>query len=71
VGANNTGKSTFLRAYELALGTSSFDYKNDLCRRAADDSASVEIWVHIPEGMANIAEKWKEKDGDLLLNGLA
>ena len=67
VGANNTGKSTFLRAYELALGTASFDHQTDLCRRAGDAPATVEIWVHIPKGMANIAEKWKEEDGDLLL----
>lgn len=67
VGANNSGKSTFLRAYELALGTASFDVENDLCRRAEDSPATVEIWVHIPEGMANVGEKWKEKDGDLLL----
>lgn len=67
VGANNTGKSTFLRAYELALGTAKFDPANDLCRRAGEMPATVEIWVHIPEGMANIAEKWKEKDGALRL----
>lgn len=67
VGANNSGKSTFLRAYELALGTVAFDPANDLCRRAGDAPATIEIWVHIPEGMANIAEKWKESDGDLRL----
>ena len=27
----------------------------------------VEIWVHIPKGTANIAEKWKTPEGDLLL----
>lgn len=67
VGANNSGKSTFLRAYELAVGTATFDATNDLCRRAGDAPATVEIWVHIPEGMANIAEKWKEHVGDLRL----
>ncbi len=67
VGANNTGKSTILRAYELALGTATFEPANDLCRRAGDAPATVEIWVHIPEGMANIAEKWKEREGDLRL----
>jgi len=67
VEANNTGKSTFLRAYELALGTASLDPGNDLCRRAGAAPATVEIWVHIPEGMANIAEKRKEPDGDLRL----
>lgn len=67
VGGNNTGKSTILRAYELALGTTSFDPAKDLCRRAGDAPATVEIWVHIPEGMANIAEKWKITDGALRL----
>lgn len=67
VGGNNTGKSTILRAYELALGTATFNPASDLCRRAGDRPATVEIWVHIPKGMANIAEKWKEPDGSLLL----
>jgi putative ATP-dependent endonuclease of OLD family len=67
VGGNNTGKSTILRAYELALGTTSFDPAKDLCRRAGDTPSAVEIWVHIPEGMANIAEKWKITDGALRL----
>ena len=67
VGGNNTGKSTILRAYELALGTAIFTPANDICRRAGDAPTTVEIWVHIPEGMANIAEKWKVPDGDLRL----
>jgi predicted ATPase len=67
VGANNTGKSTILRAYELALGTANFDTKNDICQRCGNASATIEIWVHIPEGTANIAEKWKVPDGDLRL----
>lgn len=67
VGGNNTGKSTILRAYELALGTAAFDPASDLCRRAGESPASVEIWVHIPEGMANIAEKWKMAEDGLRL----
>src|SRR5579871_6789591 len=67
VGGNNTGKSTLLRAYELALGSEKFDWKKDLCLRAGNKPACVEIWVHIPLGTANIAEKWKEREGDLLL----
>jgi ABC-type branched-subunit amino acid transport system ATPase component len=67
VGGNNTGKSTILRAYELALGATSFDPAKDLCRRAGDAPSAVEIWVHIPEGMANIAEKWKMTEGALRL----
>ena len=63
VGSNNTGKSTILRAYELAVGTESFNPMEDLCRRAGDAPSAVEIWVHIPEGMANIAEQWKISDG--------
>jgi len=67
VGANNCGKSTVLRAYELALGTVSFDPESDLSKRADSPSASVEIWVHIPEGIANVAEKWKTHEDGLLL----
>ena len=67
VGGNNTGKSTILRAYELALGTASFDPAKDPCRRAGNVPSTVEIWVHIPEGMANIAEKWKIADGTFRL----
>lgn len=53
VGGNNCGKSTVLRAYELAIGTEAFDPERDLCKRAGETPASVEIWVHIPQGMAN------------------
>ncbi len=66
VGPNNTGKSTVLRAYELAAGKATFA-ETDLCKRAGDSPASVELWVHIPTGTPNIAEKWKAPEGDLLL----
>lgn len=66
VGTNNTGKSTILKAYELAVGTEVFKTE-DRCLRTLDKPSKVEIWVHIPEGMANIAEKWKSKEGDNLL----
>ncbi len=66
VGANNTGKSTILKAYEFALGTETFKI-TDRCQRALDQVSSVEIWVHIPVGMSNIAEKWKTKDGPYLV----
>jgi len=67
VGPNNTGKSTVLRAYELAVGTERFDKNRDLCKRADDGPATIELWVHIPEGTANIAEKWKENENELRL----
>lgn len=68
VGANNCGKSTVLRAYELALGSVPFIPDKDLCKREGNPVASVELWVHIPRGMANIAEDWKsEEDGQLLV----
>ena len=63
VGANNTGKSTVLKAYELAVGNVGFN-KDDRCIRALDKNSSVEIVVLIPEKTPNIAEKWKfEEDG--------
>jgi len=65
VGANNSGKSTVLRAYELALGTVNYDIKRDLCTRANVENTTVELFIHIPEGVENIAEKWKEIVDDL------
>ncbi|MFZ1933009.1 MAG: AAA family ATPase [Thermoguttaceae bacterium] len=67
VGANNCGKSTILRAYELAIGTEVFDAQRDLCNSVPDGPAMVEIWVHIPAGTQNIADKWKTSDDGYLL----
>ncbi|PXX49242.1 putative ATP-dependent endonuclease of OLD family [Hungatella effluvii] len=67
VGPNNTGKSTVLRAYELAV--SGADIKeNDKCKLSSElDLPTVILHVHIPKGMANIDEKWKEQIDDLLI----
>jgi len=60
VGKNNAGKSTILRAYELAKGTASFDPLRDRHQSAADDEVSeVILDVHIPDGIANIDNAWK------------
>jgi putative ATP-dependent endonuclease of OLD family len=67
VGENNSGKSTILRAYELAVGTQTYSYEKDYCKRSKGENTFIEISVHIPEGTANIAEKWKEKQGDHLV----
>jgi putative ATP-dependent endonuclease of the OLD family len=67
VGANNAGKSTVLRSYELAVGTETFDKERDLSNRANGQPASVELWVHIPEGTPNISEDWKTPEEALLL----
>jgi putative ATP-dependent endonuclease of OLD family len=69
VGKNNAGKSTILRAYELARGSAAFDLAWDRCQYAPDDQPS-EVWleVHIPEGIGNVDAKWKtEKDGLLIV----
>jgi energy-coupling factor transporter ATP-binding protein EcfA2 len=66
VGANNAGKSTVLRAYELAIRQEELKAE-DLNWQAKNKPASVELWVHIPKGTANIDEKWKEPEGGLLL----
>ena len=66
VGPNNTGKTTVLRAYELAAGKATFT-ESDLCKRAGDLPATVELWVHIPTETPNVAEKWKAAEGDLRL----
>ena len=66
VGANNSGKSTVLRAYECAVGS-----KKLACEEIHGDGdkvvASVELWVHIPRGVANVDEKWKTAEGNLLV----
>lgn len=64
VGKNNVGKSTILRAYELAQG-GKFDPSRDRCLWAKPGEYSeVELDIHIPEGIGNIAEAWKIVDGD-------
>ncbi len=66
VGANNTGKSTVLKAYELATGSIGFS-KEDRCIRSIDKPSSIEIEVHIPENTPNISEKWKYNERGLKL----
>lgn len=65
VGRNNSGKSTLLRAYELAQGSEKFDWVRDRCAQAPDDQPSeVILQIHIPKGIGNIGEEWKEeRDG--------
>ena len=68
VGKNNAGKSTILRAYELAIKPTLFAGPRDRCRWTPDGEPSVvELDVHIPEGVANVDEKWKTKVGDHLV----
>lgn len=69
VGKNNAGKSTVLRAYELAKGSVAFDVARDRCQYAPEDQPSeVLLEVHIPEGIGNVDAKWKtEKDGLLIV----
>lgn len=63
VGDNNTGKSTVLRSYELAVGSERYDPSKDRCKTSDEDTV-IEISVHIPEGIGNIAEKWKRVEDD-------
>lgn len=69
VGKNNAGKSTILRAYELAKGSATFDIAKDRCQYALGDQPSeVLLEVHIPDGIGNVDAKWKtEKDGLLIV----
>jgi hypothetical protein len=65
VGKNNAGKSTVLRAYELAQ-TSKALSESDRCQWTPKDQCpEVELSVHIPEGVENVDEKWKVINGDL------
>lgn len=66
VGVNNSGKTTVLRAYELAVKQVELKI-DDFNRNAGENPAAVELWVHIPKGAANIDEKWKEEKDGLLL----
>lgn len=68
VGKNNAGKSTILRAYELAKGTVSFDVQRDRCQYAPENEPSeVVLEVHIPDGIGNIDAKWKSPQEGLLI----
>ena len=69
VGKNNAGKSTILRAYELAKGSVAFDVIHDRCQYAPEGQPSeVILEVHIPQGIGNVDAKWKsEKDGLLIV----
>ena len=65
VGPNNSGKTTILRAYELAFNPSSFSVSSDRCNwSAAEQLSEVILDVHIPEGMGNVDEKWKIIEGE-------
>lgn len=67
VGSNNSGKTTVLRSYELAVRQTELKPDDFNCN-ADGNPASVELWIHIPEAAANVDEKWKEsKDGLLLV----
>lgn len=67
VGPNNSGKSTVLRAYELAVLNGSLN-EDDKCKFCCEDEyPEVVLSVHIPKGIANIDEKWKVEEGEMLL----
>lgn len=66
VGPNNSGKTTVLRAYELAANPGLFSPVTDRCSWAGpEDDSEVMLDVHIPEGMGNIDPKWKIHAKDL------
>lgn len=68
VGKNNSGKSTILRAYCLAQGAEGFVLDRDRCQAAPDEApCEIVLDVHIPPGIGNVDEKWKKKEGDLLI----
>lgn len=66
VGANNSGKSTVLRAYEAAVNMAALT-AGDIHSQADGKAATVELWIHIPAGAENIDAKWKEAVDGLLL----
>ena len=65
VGKNNAGKSTVLRAYELAQASKALT-EHERCQWAGEGQLTeVELSVHIPTGIENVDEKWKIIQGDL------
>lgn len=68
VGRNNAGKSTVLRAYQIAQKNALFELEKDRCIWAPDGAPTeIEMEVHIPKGIGNVDEKWKVASGDLLI----
>jgi putative ATP-dependent endonuclease of the OLD family len=68
VGRNNSGKSTILRAYELARGSIAFEVSRDRHQHATDEQPSeIELEVHIPEGIGNVDVRWKQPIDGLLI----
>ncbi|EKG38990.1 hypothetical protein Pav013_2863 [Pseudomonas syringae pv. avellanae str. ISPaVe013] len=66
VGRNNAGKSTILRAYELAKGSAAFEIQRDRHQHAQElEFSEVILDVHIPDGIGNIHEDWKIDDDGL------
>jgi energy-coupling factor transporter ATP-binding protein EcfA2 len=65
VGKNNAGKSTLLRAYELAKGSATFIVPQDRHQHATSTQPSeILLEVHIPDGIGNVDDRWKiDKDG--------
>lgn len=60
VGANNAGKTTVLRAYELAVQQEKLNVEDFNCN-ASGNPATVELWVHIPTNAGNIVKNGKKK----------
>lgn len=66
VGKNNAGKSTILRAYELAKGSLQFDSSRDRHLHASpNEHCEIILDVHIPDGIGNIHADWKIHSGGL------
>ena len=64
VGENNAGKSTALKAYEIAVGSGIYNFEVDHCKMSSDDELTqVILDIHIPTGVANISEQWKISKG--------
>lgn len=67
VGQNNSGKSTVLKAYELARSSTSLPL-TDRCKWAPEGEPSeVILEIHIPDGIGNIDHKWKYQEDELLI----
>jgi len=65
VGANNAGKSTVLRAYELAVTSGKLEETDRCLHSAADATPRIELALHIPIGTPNIGDEWIDESGGI------
>ena len=67
VGQNNSGKSTILRAYELAVGAQVYSHDKDYCKKSTEKT-TIEISVIYPKGLVISQKNGKRRLESLQLS---